>query len=318
MPSNPGTSGTSGSWPFASRSLSTLFYLTLAFSSSILAQDVSLLPSAASDSFPACGLTCPNLIQADDACTPPTAAVSNQQTYVTCFCQSALLTTLQSSPWGTCDTVCVTEADATLLQQWYVNFCANGGDTEDTDSSSDTEDETTGDTTTDNTSSNTNNSNSNNNNSSNNNNNNANSTNSTAEADSSSGSASGSRTNSQPQSWWDGHYQWVIMVIVLVVGFSIIAAVGIWLKKRHDAKHPNLYHGHESGSRVFSNRNSDSPVPGPVPRADAVRRHESMNTVSIASSSRTNVIPTRPAFAPSRLQKAPQGLDDVEIREAPR
>ncbi|KAL2801877.1 hypothetical protein BJX63DRAFT_146157 [Aspergillus granulosus] len=297
-------SGTSGSWPFASPSLPTLCYLALAFSSSILAQDVTFLPSAASDSFPACGLTCTNLIQADDSCTPPTAVVSNAQTYFSCFCQSALLANLQTSPWGTCDT-CTTEADATLLQQWYVNSCANGLP-EDTDSSSDTADEVE-DTTTGNTNSN-----------SNSNNNNADNTNSAAAADTSSSPASGSRNNPQPQSWWDGHYQWVIMVIVLVIGFSIIAAVGIWLKKRHDAKYPNLYHGHDSGSRVFGSRNFDSPVPGTVPRADAARRHESMNTVSIASSSRTNVIPTRPGYTPSRLQKAPQGLDDTDIQEAPR
>ncbi|KAL2830362.1 hypothetical protein BJY01DRAFT_119246 [Aspergillus pseudoustus] len=315
MPSN---SGTSGSWPLASRSLPTLFYLTLAFSSTILTQDVSLLPSAASDSFPACGLTCPNLIQADDACTPPTTAVTNQQTYVTCFCQSALLAAFQTTPWGTCDTVCTTQADATLLQQWYNNFCANGGNTEDTDTSSDTDDETEDSTTGSSNSNNSNNNSNNSNNNSDSNSNNTDSTNSTAAADTASSSASGSRNNPQPQSWWDGHYKWVIMVIVLIVGFSTIAAVGIWLKKRHDAKHPNLYHGHESGSRVSSNRNFDSPVPGPLPQAAAVRRHESMNTVSIASSSRTNVIPTRPAIAPSRLQKVPQGLDDVEIREAPR
>ncbi|KAL2795400.1 hypothetical protein BJX66DRAFT_170020 [Aspergillus keveii] len=314
MPSIPGTSGTSGSWPFASRSLPTLFYLTLAFSSSTLAQDVTLLPSAASASFPACGLTCTNLIQADAGCTPPTVAVTNQQTYVSCFCQSALLANLQTSPWGTCDT-CTTQSDSDLLQSWYSNFCANGGNTEDTDSTSETEDETEDetDTTTGNTNSN-----------SNNNSNNADNTNTTAAADTTATSspAAGSRNNPQPQSWWDGHYQWVIMVIVLVIGFSLIAAVGIWLKKRHDAKHPNLYHGHESasGSRVFSNRNFDSPVPGSGALAPGVAapRHESMNTVSIASSSRTNVIPTRPGHVPSRLQKPPQGVDDIEIREAPR
>ncbi|KAJ0422194.1 hypothetical protein BJY00DRAFT_280392 [Aspergillus carlsbadensis] len=315
MPSIPGTSGTSGSWPFASRSLPTLFYLALAFFSSTLAQDVSLLPSAASASFPACGLTCTNLIQADAGCTPPTVAVTNQQTYVSCFCQSTLLANLQTSPWGTCDT-CTTQSDSELLQQWYSNFCTNGGNTEDTDSTSETEDET--DTTTGNSNSNSNNSNSSNNN------NNADNTSTSAAADTTATSspATGSRNNPQPQSWWDGHYQWVIMVIVLVIGFSLIAAVGIWLKKRHDAKHPNLYHGHESasGSKVFSNRNVDSPVPGSGALAPGVaaRRHESMNTVSIASSSRTNVIPTRPGHTPSRLQKAPQGIDNIEIREAPR
>src|ERR1700730_14121387 len=43
------------------------------------------------------------------------------------------------------------------------------------------------------------------------------------------------------------HWQWVLMVVILIVGFSLIAVVGIWLKRRYDAKHQNLYHGDDSG-----------------------------------------------------------------------
>ncbi|KAL4999328.1 hypothetical protein BDV10DRAFT_165207 [Aspergillus recurvatus] len=283
-PGSSGTSATSGSWPFApSLSLSTFFYLSLALTTSVLTQDVQLRPTAASSSFPACGLTCSVLAQADDSCTPPTAQVTNQETYVSCFCQSDLLKNFQTTADGTCDDTCTSSDDRQLLQQWYVDFCNSGGDTE---SNSGTAEDSTS-------------SSSSGNNSSTGNNN----------ATSSANSAASHRAG--PQSWWDGHYQWVIMVIVLAVGFTAIAIVGVWLKRRHDKKHPNLYHATQgaSDSRIFQSRNQDSLVP-PA---------RSVNTVSFASSSRTNVgPPNRQGPSPSPLQNS-RGVDNgVEIREAPR
>ncbi|KAL4988188.1 hypothetical protein BDW68DRAFT_98438 [Aspergillus falconensis] len=282
-----GTSATSGFWPFApSLSLSAFFHLSLALINSVLAQDVQLRPTAASSSFPACGLTCSVLAQADDSCTPPTAQVTNQETYVSCFCQSDLLKNFQTTADGTCDDTCTSSDDRQLLQQWYVDFCDSGGDTQ---SNSGTTEDSTG------------------NNSSSGNNNGTSSGNSAA--DSSGSSAASHRAG--PQSWWDGHYQWVIMVIVLAVGFTVIAVVGVWLKRRHDRKHPNLYHATQgaSDSRLFQSRNQDSLVP----------RARSVNTVSFAGSSRTNVgPPNRQGPSPSPLQNS-QGVDnDMEIREAPR
>ncbi|KAL4884454.1 hypothetical protein BJY04DRAFT_8824 [Aspergillus karnatakaensis] len=325
-----GPSGTSGPWPFTSRTLpttrsfSTFFYLTLAFSASILAQDVSLLPSAASDSFPACGLTCSLLAQAETSCTPPSVAVSNQQTYVSCFCQSPAIIDFQNSPDNTCLDTCAVPTDRQLLQQWYLNFCNNGGDTEDsddTDTESDTEADVEEDSTNSNTGNSNNNSNTNNDNSNTNSNSNNNNDNDNDDSDVSSAAdttAPTARPADPHYSWWDSHYKWVIMVIVLAVAFTAIAILGIWLKRRHDAKYPNLYHG-GTDSRVFQTPSSESPVPGALPAAVLARRHDSANTVSIASSSRTEVIPSkyRQSPAPSRLQKS-QGPDDIEIREAPR
>ncbi|KAL4791379.1 hypothetical protein BDV19DRAFT_310762 [Aspergillus venezuelensis] len=194
MPS--GSSGTwsraSGSWPFASQrfSLATLFYLFLAFTPSILAQDVQLRPSAASDSFPSCGLSCGVLTQADDACTPPTAQVTNRQTYVSCFCQSSLLTTWSQSVDSICTDTCTNSQDRQLLQTWYTNFCQSGGDT-----TEDSSDNSNSNSNSNNNSNNNNNNNSNNNNS----NNNDDSSNANSEADSSGSSAANS--NSAPQSW---------------------------------------------------------------------------------------------------------------------
>lgn len=186
MPS--GTSGTSGSWPFSPRaSFLTLFYLTLAFTTSVLAQgeDVQLRPSAASDSFPACGVNCNILAQADDACTPPTVPATNRQTYVSCFCQSALITGLKSNAQSVCGT-CTSQSDSQKLQKWYVDFCNSGGETGSNSGDSNSNDN------------NGNDGGNNNDNSDNSDNNSSNDNN----ADSnSSASSSSSSNNSAPQSW---------------------------------------------------------------------------------------------------------------------
>ncbi|KAL4779560.1 hypothetical protein BJX76DRAFT_75763 [Aspergillus varians] len=290
MPS--GSSGSSRSprslrsWPFALStprvSFSTLFYLSLVFASSILAQDVQLRPSAASDSFPACGLTCADLTKADDACTPPTAAVTDRNTYVSCFCQSSLLTNFKANTNAACTETCTSADDRGTLQKWYTNFCNNGGNTDSSTSSS------------------------------------SNNDNSSATSTSTSSAA---KNNSGPRSWVDDHYQWIIMIVILAVGFTSIAFIGMWLKRRHDRKHPNLYHAAPgaSDSRVFQARNNDPIAPGLIPPIAGARRHDSANTVSVAGSSRTDVAPpsSRQAAAPSKLQKM-QAIPDTEIREAPR
>ncbi|KAL4941698.1 hypothetical protein BDV06DRAFT_177594 [Aspergillus oleicola] len=285
----PSGSRASGSWPFASQriSLATLFYLSLAFSSSILAQDVQLRPSEASDSFPSCGLNCNILTQADDACTPPSAQVTNRQTYVSCFCQSSLLTTWSQNIDSICTDSCQSSQDRQTLQTWYTNFCQSGGQT--------TEDSTDD------------------NNSNNNNNNDDDNSNADSDSEAGSSSSSAANSNSAPQSWWDGHWKWVVMVIVLAAGFTIIGVVGMWLKRRHDRRHPNLYHAGSpgaSGSRVFQDPNRESIVPALAPRG------RSVNAVSFASSTRTDFVPpSRQGPSSSPLQRAQVA---VQTGEAPR
>lgn len=112
---------------------------------------------------------------------------------------------------------------------------------------------------------------------------------------------------------WATHYQWVIMLIVLIVGFSALAAIGVWLKRRYDAKRPGLYHG---GTEATSSGGvlSASPAP-PAPWAAAPAPNQ-----SIASSSRTDIASKGvPAMASqSRLQKPARSLADVEIRQVSR
>ncbi|KAL4890003.1 hypothetical protein BDV59DRAFT_204808 [Aspergillus ambiguus] len=241
--------------------------------------DTTLVPQSASDSFPQCGLSCSALNSAQSLCIPPTAPANGRATYVTCFCQSNLLTQLKTSPDGTCDDVCSNESDRALLQKWFSDFCSSGGSLKSTADSSDANSE------------------------------NSDNSNQAAATAASTATANARKNTPAPQSWWSGHYQWVVMVIVLIIGFAVLTVLGVWLKRRHDAKYPGLYHG-ASGSAnnsgmLFARPNNLSP--GPVDG-------------SLGSSSRTDVVvpKVRPSPSGSRLQKGPpptQGGDDLEIRE---
>ncbi|KAJ5963957.1 uncharacterized protein N7479_003833 [Penicillium vulpinum] len=259
--------------------LPVLFLTLIALAISALAAD-SILPTSASSTFPQCGLTCTVLTNAETSCEAADAS-----TWTSCFCQSALLTGLKTS--GSVCSTC-SAADQTTLSTWYNNYCNSGGkDTTDTAATG---------------------------------------TNSSPDAASTSGvtksdsttntnkSASASASDENP-SWWSSHWRWVIMLIVLVIGFSAIAVVGVWLKRRHDARRPNLYHGGSS-----SMLSASLPVPhdaawgpGPVP---VVQAH-GLGSDSLASSSRSTMAKTSTPVpgARTRLTKIEQESADVEIRQ---
>lgn len=112
----------------ASRSLKRTLLSALLFplwSTVASAQDsFSFIPSSASSTFPECGLTCTILQTAQSACVPPSAAVTNDQTYISCFCQSSYLTSLKSS--GALCTTCTSASDQQLLVNWYNGYCDGG------------------------------------------------------------------------------------------------------------------------------------------------------------------------------------------------
>ncbi|CAI7650625.1 unnamed protein product [Penicillium discolor] len=218
-------------------------------------------------------------------CTTLTTAqtsceAADASTWTSCFCQSSLLTGLKTS--GSICSTCSTTDQATL-STWYNNYCNSGGkDTSNT----------------------------------------ATTATSSAAAGATSGSSSSATTNKsgttteENKSWWSTHYRWVIMLIVLVIGFSAIAVLGVWLKRRYDAKRPNLYHG--GGSSLLST--ASPPVPPnaawagapPVPVQTA-----GLGADSLASSSRSTMAKTSTPVPGSRtrLTKVEQGPGDVEIRQ---
>lgn len=118
------------------------------------------------------------------------------------------------------------------------------------------------------------------------------------------------------------------MVIVLIIAFTALTVLGVWLKRRHDAKYPHLYHA--SGSRASSGPLlSTNPASTPTLPPGAFnpnvgssmtepRRLQNANTDSYASSERTSVSAyppsTRSARGPTRLQRAAPPSGD-QIRE---
>ena len=105
-----------------SRSRSTLAILFLLYISTTAAETVLLFGNNA---LPTCAQQCPVIIQAQAACVPPSAPVTNQAAYESCFCQSGYLKTITTDTTP-CSGVC-SGNDLTQLSEWYSNTCADGG-----------------------------------------------------------------------------------------------------------------------------------------------------------------------------------------------
>ena len=99
--------------------------LTVLSLTPLVSSQASILPAQAGNGFPQCGFSCTQLTSAAASCQ---ADPSGQQAIITsCFCQSALLTSLHTSPNGVCDAACTNAGDLSSLMNWYNNFCASGG-----------------------------------------------------------------------------------------------------------------------------------------------------------------------------------------------
>lgn len=94
-----------------------IFSVTLFFS---LTAAQTIIPPT----IPVCAQTCPILLDAQRGCVPPAAPVKDQGTYQSCFCLSAFLTQLPSSPSDVCPTC--SSGDQGLLQSWFSDFCKQG------------------------------------------------------------------------------------------------------------------------------------------------------------------------------------------------
>lgn len=73
---------------------------------------------------PICAQTCPILLDAQRGCVPPAAPVEDPAIYQSCFCLSALLTQLPSSPAAVCPGC--PAGDLVLLQSWFGDLCKPG------------------------------------------------------------------------------------------------------------------------------------------------------------------------------------------------
>ncbi|KAI7479429.1 hypothetical protein KC357_g4228 [Hortaea werneckii] len=184
--------------------------------------------------FPACAASCPLLVQAAQACGGTQTA--SQQIW-SCFCQSGYLTSLKSSPNGICDGVCgAGTSENQQVMTWYNSNCGSDfGASEHPDTNSG------GATTTSAGAAGT-----------------SSSTLATVgtsgvaalpTTSASSGQVSGDDGDetSYEGSWWDAHYKWVIMIIVIFIGLLIIGLIAGWLKHRHDRKRDQIRGGFNEG-----------------------------------------------------------------------
>lgn len=73
-----------------------------------------------SGQLPQCAQQCTTLQQAQTLCIPPDAPTVQK----TCFCQSGLLTQLPSNPEAVCAQVC-SSTESQQIQQWYTSYCQN-------------------------------------------------------------------------------------------------------------------------------------------------------------------------------------------------
>lgn len=119
------------------------------------------------------------------------------------------------------------------------------------------------------------------------------------------------------------------MVIVLIIGFTILTVLGVWLKRRHDRKYPHLYHASSrtsSGPLLGRNEPFTPPLAQPGSFDPNIgmamsepRRMQGANTDSYASSAGTVGNHSQPQSfrSPTRPSRAaqPTGYGDAGIRE---
>ncbi|KAM5347878.1 hypothetical protein ACJ41O_007702 [Fusarium nematophilum] len=145
---------------------------------------------------PACAASCVPLYDANGACVPPAVDEAvGAEAFTACFCANPNVAALSTATTGVCDDVC-SGAGLSSVAGWFRDICSvdanagNGGNGGNKGNGQDSSTATTTATTT---------------------------TGSSATGGSSSGSNSGGGGD-----WISNHWQWVIMLVILVVGIAAI------------------------------------------------------------------------------------------------
>ncbi|KPI46044.1 uncharacterized protein AB675_612 [Cyphellophora attinorum] len=193
------------------RFLRTIITLSLALP---LVAAQNFVPTGANGQFPACAASCAVLEQTQSTCLTQTGQQTTGLAAENCFCQSAALQGLYSTPDALCVAECPSSTDRAGLRTWFMSFCAQVG--QGVDPNAQTTSATPTATATDSTGT---------------------STPTAIDAGSSSGSNSTTQSASNGnESWISGHWQWIVMIIALAIGLGLLAALLIFLKKRHRRK----------------------------------------------------------------------------------
>ncbi|KIH90925.1 hypothetical protein SPBR_00931 [Sporothrix brasiliensis 5110] len=152
----------------------------------------TLVPFA---SLPTCATQCYHLYDANGACVPPAAANGDAAQYASCFCNNALISAFSTGTAGVCDSACTAAADAGGLESihnWFSSYCSVEQKNVATNTAS--------------------------------------TTSSTSTATSTKSASSGNKSTNN--SWIATHYQWVIFVVVMVVGItSLWIGACVWHRR---------------------------------------------------------------------------------------
>ncbi|KAI9668301.1 MAG: hypothetical protein M1821_001121 [Bathelium mastoideum] len=183
---------------------------------------------------PTCAQGCTLLNQAQSACVPPAAPVTNQATYQSCFCQSAYLRTLYTTPNGVCDAYCG-QSDLVKIQQWYDGLCKSGAAATIPPSSSSSSAPATS------------------------------STSAVATVSPTTTPMPGLAQDQVNRSWISTHYQWVIFLIVLILAIAFFSFGGVWLKRRLKRRNAARREGTFNSTVTTATMPGSSGMAGPHP-----------------------------------------------------
>ncbi|KAI7770818.1 hypothetical protein ACKAV7_006460 [Fusarium commune] len=193
---------------------------------------------------PACAAACGPLYDANGACVPPqVAADAGPTAYTQCFCLDQRVAAFSTATTGVCDDACTADPKGlSSIAGWFRSMCSvstaqNGGTTKKTGTGSTT---LTGD-----------------------------------DASSTAGSRAGS--NNGGGDWISNHWQWVIMIVVLVVGIAAIwIGACIWrrryLRKKDRQTHLGQKHS-GSASRPSWGPGMEASESGGLPYDDESNRN---------------------------------------------
>ncbi|KAL7935419.1 hypothetical protein V8C35DRAFT_299420 [Trichoderma chlorosporum] len=145
----------------------------------------TIVPFGNTAILPACAAACGHLYDANGACVPPAIPTNSPAVYTSCFCYDSRLTAFSTTTGGVCDNACTADPNGLAsITNWYHSICS----IKNVPAPSTTSVITT----------------------------------------TSTGLPSGSNIpqpdNPPSGDWISNHYQWVIMLVILVVGIA-----GIWI-----------------------------------------------------------------------------------------
>ncbi|KAF2198018.1 hypothetical protein GQ43DRAFT_443736 [Delitschia confertaspora ATCC 74209] len=158
---------------------------------------------------PDCAHQCTVLQQAEANCVPPAAPVTEQAIYQSCLCQSGLLTSLYSSG-ALCQPFCPSAEDTNKISQYYTGLCKGpvvtpGAAAKPADTTS---------------------------------------TSTAGTNTATAGAANGGTASKQKNDWFDTHWKWVVMVIIIGVAIIFFWVGGFFLRRhfhrKNEAKRANM------------------------------------------------------------------------------